>query len=282
MTPSSERHRLNGGVTNGLFNASLLTVKTIDYDQPAPRYGCTSLMHSVTMSTLFIRLLQTVLILALPIVLVIGSVQLLVTDPYLAFEYNKTDFPVDPYGFSQADRLAYASSNFQYVRVGQNLDVLADQRLGEAPLYNTRELNHMQDVQKVYQAAGWVWQISLNLILIVSFALAWRPDTRPALATALKRGGLLTVGLVGAVGLLALVAWQVWFVAFHEIFFAAGTWTFNLSDTLIRLFPEKFWFDAALTLTALSWISGLLLILSAQVMQEWFALVHIRLATTQA
>ena len=73
--------------------------------------------------------------------------------------------------------------------------------------------------------------------------------------------GLLTAGLVAAVGLLAVVAWRVWFVAFHQVFFLPGTWVFNSTDTLIRLFPEKFWFDTALTLAGLSLAGGLLMAL---------------------
>ncbi len=215
----------------------------------------------------FVRLLQTIIVLALPIVLVGGAVRLLVTDEYLAFEYGKADFPTDPFGITQAQRLAYASANFRYVREGQPPDVLAVQRQSNAPLYNARELKHMQDVQNVYQTVWWIWQISLNLIVLVGFALAWRQETRPALAAALEWGGLLTVGLVAFVGLLAVVAWQVWFVAFHEIFFAPGTWTFNYSDTLIRLFPEKFWFDAALTVAGLSLLGGLLLATSIWCLQ---------------
>jgi integral membrane protein (TIGR01906 family) len=69
------------------------------------------------------------------------------------------------------------------------------------------------------------------------------------------------VGLISAVGALAIAAWRVWFVAFHQVFFAPGTWTFNTSDTLIRLFPEKFWFDAVLTISGLSLAGGLLLAL---------------------
>jgi len=63
---------------------------------------------------------------------------------------------------------------------------------------------------------------------------------------------------VALIGGLAVVAWQVWFVAFHRVFFAAGTWTFEYTDTLIRHFPERFWFDAALTLAAISLAGGLL------------------------
>ena len=39
------------------------------------------------------------------------------------------------------------------------------------------------------------------------------------------------------------VAWNLAFTVFHNIFFDSGTWTFFYTDSLIRLFPEQFWFD---------------------------------------
>jgi integral membrane protein (TIGR01906 family) len=119
----------------------------------------------------------------------------------------------------------------------------------------------MQDVQNVYQSVWLVWRIAAGIVLLAALALAWRTETRPALAAAIKWGGSLTAGLVAVVGLLAIIAWRFWFVAFHQIFFTPGTWMFNYSDTLIRLFPEKFWFDAALTISGLSLLGGLLLAL---------------------
>ncbi len=213
------------------------------------------------MSPLPLRLLKLLISFLLPLVLVVASVRLLVTDEYLAFAYGKTDFPPDPFGFDQAQRLTYASANFEYVREGQPIEALASQRLDNAPLYNERELKHMQDVQNVYQSVWRLWQIALALIFVAGVVLAWRVETRGDLAVAIQWGGLLTTALVAVVGLLAVAAWQLWFVAFHQIFFAAGTWMFNYSDTLIRLFPEKFWFDAALTISGLSLIGGLMLAL---------------------
>lgn len=218
-------------------------------------------MPSYPMSPVLVRLLKFLIVVLLPLVLIIASVRFLVSDQYLAFEYSKTNFPPDPYGFDQAQRLAYASTNFRYVRAGQPIDTLANQQLNGAPLYTGRELKHMQDVQSVYQAIWRIWQLALILILLLVFALAWRGETRPALYAALRWGGLLAAGLVALIGGLAVVAWQLWFVAFHRIFFAAGTWTFEYSDTLIRLFPEKFWFDAAVTIAAVSLVGSLLVAL---------------------
>lgn len=219
-------------------------------------------MFSTQLPTPSIRLLSWVITLLIPLVLIGGAVRLLVTDQYLAYEYAKADFPPDPFGFTAAQRLTYASANFRYVREAEPLAALADQQLGGRPLYNARELKHMQDVQDVYQGTWLAWRIALALGVVAAFALGRRAETRPVLAVVVKRGGLLSAGLVAAVGLLAIVAWRLWFTAFHQIFFAPGTWMFNTSDTLIRLFPERFWMDAALTISGLTLAGGLALALA--------------------
>jgi len=213
------------------------------------------------MNSLYPRFLQSLIIVLLPVLLVIGSVRLLNTDEYLTFEYGKTSFPADPFGFDRSQRVAYAGVNFRYVRGNQPIDALAKLRLGDQLIYNARELKHMQDVQKTYQMTTRIWHFALGITLLAGLALAREVETRPALLAALQAGGLLAVGLIAVTGVLALIAWRFWFVAFHQVFFAPGTWSFNNSDTLIRLFPEKFWFDAALTISGISLAGGLSLAL---------------------
>ena len=106
--------------------------------------------HPISQPTPLIRLLTVLIILLLPVVIIISSVRLLVTDQYLAFEYSKADFPADIFGFTSGQRFAYAFANFRYVRDDQPLTVLADQQMTGVPVYNERELKHMQDVQNVY------------------------------------------------------------------------------------------------------------------------------------
>ena len=213
------------------------------------------------MASLSTKTLKTLIVLLLPILLILGPVRLLVTDAYLAYEYGKADFPPDPYGFDREQRHALALANFRYVREAEPLEALAGQSLNGTPVYNSRELKHMQDVQDVYQAVWLAWKIAAGLVLLAGLALAWKDETRPALAGGLRTGGLLAAGLIGAIGLLAVLAWRAWFVAFHQVFFAPGSWTFLYTDTLIRLFPEKFWFDAALTIAGLGLAGGLLVAL---------------------
>jgi uncharacterized membrane protein len=65
--------------------------------------------------------------------------------------------------------------------------------------------------------------------------------------------------LLGGIILFVLLAFGVIFVAFHQVFFESGTWTFFYSDTLIRLFPERFWRDTFIAVGVLAGGAGLLL-----------------------
>jgi integral membrane protein (TIGR01906 family) len=47
------------------------------------------------------------------------------------------------------------------------------------------------------------------------------------------------------------ISWWKFFSTFHSLFFEEGTWVFLRSDTLIRLFPERFWMDVAVLVVAL-------------------------------
>jgi len=207
-----------------------------------------------------IKALKFIFILTLPLFLLLGSVRLLAGDQYLAFEYGKSDFPPDPYGFTPSQRLTIASANLRFVREDLAIEALSSQVLNGEPVYKARELSHMLDVQKVYQSVWHVWQVIALLTLLTGFLL-WRFSDHIILPSAIQVGGFLTSGLIFVLGLLAVVAWRSWFTIFHQIFFSPGSWMFEYSDTLIRLFPIKFWFDSALTLLSVSFIEGLLLAL---------------------
>ncbi len=216
--------------------------------------------------TRFLRILISLLV---PLILILGIIRLIPTETYLSIEYGKTNFPTDPFGFDPTMRFSHAIANLNYVREDQPIDALAEQKHEGAPLYNSRELKHMQDVENVYLAMGRIWHSAILFLLVALLVFWMRQDSLSSVFSAIKIGGLLTAGLIAAIGLLAVLAWQSWFVVFHEVFFAAGSWTFNAADTLIRLFPEQFWFDTALNVSLASLAAGLILFLSSSGM-EWF------------
>jgi uncharacterized membrane protein len=43
------------------------------------------------------------------------------------------------------------------------------------------------------------------------------------------------------------------------VFFTGDTWLFNYTDTLIRLYPEQFWFDAATVIGVMTIVEAILL-----------------------
>ncbi len=205
-----------------------------------------------------IKASKFIFIITLPLILLLGSVRLLAGDLYLAYEYGKSDFPPDPYGFTPSQRLSIASGNLRFVRENLAIEALSNQVLDGKPVYNLRELSHMLDVQNVYQSVGRAWHLIIFLTLLTGLLIGLFSD-RIDLPSAILAGGFLTSGLIFVLGVLALVAWQGWFTAFHQIFFSQGSWLFEYTDTLIRLFPQKFWVDSTLTLLSISFIEGLLL-----------------------
>lgn len=212
------------------------------------------------MSQLTNKFLKTLLIFLIPIILVLGSVRVLATDAYLAFEYGKESFPSDLYGFTPQQRFILASTNIHYVRAHLPDDELSKQNLNGTAIFNDREVAHMADVQTVFQFALRVWQFALILFVLLVFVL-WEKGEQTMVTAALRQGGLLTSVIILMIGLLAVFAWQAWFEMFHRLFFENGSWLFSYTDTLIRLFPIEFWFDSVLTISILSFVGGTLLAL---------------------
>jgi len=72
-------------------------------------------------------------------------------------------------------------------------------------------------------------------------ALIWQLAGGRAIWEVLQGGSRLTGVLMVILALGLLIGFTVVFVAFHQVFFSPDTWTFRFEDTLIRLFPERFW-----------------------------------------
>ena len=210
------------------------------------------------MRNIFYVSTKILIVFLLPFWILIGSVRLLVTSDYMRVEYNRAGFPEDLFGFNKEQRIGFASENVRYLRDNLPISTLEEQNIQGQPLYNTRELKHMEDVQNVYQFFWKAWiAISVMIGLIFILTLTLRGNWR-TFSSAIKLGGFGTAGLIAIVGILAFIGWDTWFLIFHKLFFTSGSWTFNFSDTLIRLFPQKFWMDAVFTVSGLSLIIGLL------------------------
>lgn len=210
------------------------------------------------MSSRLTKTLQLLIILLVPMLIVFTVTRFLTADRFLAFEYGRTGFPPDPYGFTERQRFVLASTNVHYVLAHLPDDELAKQTQDGVPVYTLREVTHMADVRAVFVFVMRMWQGSMILFILTALTL-WQKDRKKELVSAIRSGGILTIGLIGTIALLALFAWQTWFENFHLLFFKPGSWLFSYSDTLIRLFPLQFWMDATFIISTISFIGGLLL-----------------------
>ena len=192
------------------------------------------------------RRLSWLVTLSVPIVLTMSLVRLLTLPWYPAWEYGRAGFPEDPYGLTQEDRLRLAHASIRFLNIAGPTTVLADLELPDGtPAHNERELDHMDDVKRVYSGLT----LAVAGCLVASGVSAWqlaRSGDGCAVWQALIRGAALTLVLLVALGSWMLLAFDRFFTLFHDVFFQPGTWTFYYSDTLIRLFPFRFWEDAGL------------------------------------
>ena len=148
-----------------------------------------------------------------------------------------------------AAELATTQAHVERLTASYLADIYAggsfDDALGDdtTPFLDADERSHMRDVSALVRTLA---VVLLAALLVALGTGAWlRGDP--------GRVGRIMLVAAGAVGTVAVglgiafaVAFDAAFTAFHELFFAPGTWQFALGSDLITLFPEPFWFDAAL------------------------------------
>lgn len=214
--------------------------------------------------SVLITLARIYLVVIFPVLLVLISARIVMSQGFLEFEYNRPGFPDDYYGMTREQRLYYAPFAITYLLTDEGIDYLADLEFPDGePLFNARELRHMRDVKIVTQIA-FAFAIGSGLLALTS-AIFLRFRTRAVLRKSLIQGAMLTLGIVAAIILLAILNWSYFFTAFHALFFEGGTWYFLYSDSLIRLFPEQFWFDAAIGIGAITVLGALTALFAAWV-----------------
>lgn len=202
--------------------------------------------------------LSIIVTVIIPFFLLISAVRVMITPLYARLEYNAPGFPADTFGFTKAERLYWSEFAIDYLVNDSDISYLGDLRFPDGlPLFNQRELSHMVDVKNLVQAAYSAWWIMLAVLAGLGI-WAWRGGWSGAYLHGVSRGGWATLGLIVTVLVAVAVSFQALFTEFHRLFFTGDTWIFEWSDTLIRLFPMRFWRDAFILVGALT-ISGAVL-----------------------
>lgn len=209
-----------------------------------------------------VTVLQIIVIASVPFVLVLGSVRLAMSEAFMRWEYQRSGFPADDYGFTTQDRLKYGPYGLRYIVSNEDISYLGDLEIDGEPAFNGSELQHMEDVQVVTRSAMQVLLLAGALLGFAAVLLLRKSDTRPKFFKGLQRGAVLTLGMIVLVVAVIFLNWDLFFTNFHNAFFEEGTWQFFRSDTLIRLYPEQFWFDVSLFIGVLTMLGAALCLIS--------------------
>lgn len=135
------------------------------------------------------------------------------------------------------------------------------QTVDDEPVFDDRERSHLEDVRSVFSAFGIV--VLLAAVVLVGVRLASRGA--PWFRRAAGMGAAVLFGAVIVGALVSLVAFDRAFEAFHELFFAGGTYLFDpATDRLVQLFPIQFWEETTLAL-------GLVIVIMATIV-AWLGL----------
>ncbi|MCB8979443.1 MAG: TIGR01906 family membrane protein [Ardenticatenaceae bacterium] len=209
-----------------------------------------------------INIIKWIIIIAMPFFLGLGMIRAVIAWDYPAFEYQRIER--DQFGFAPEERLFYAHATLDYLQRSEPsaevIYLLEDLRLPDSdqPLYNEAEISHMVDVKNLTDAIRNIWWITAVLIVAGLGYLLSQPALRSVGYRAIYQGGWATVIILAAIALFIGVGWSIFFVQFHELLFPPGTWTFRYSDSLIRLFPEQFWFDIGVIMSGGALLLGVI------------------------
>ncbi len=218
-------------------------------------------------------ILYWLVLLAIPILILSTLITLIISEPFLRAQYDRSSFPSDPFGLSQDERFQLAAVSIHYL---QSLDsaegsihLLAEQTLPDGTaLYSQAELNHMVDVKRLTDL---IRVLSGASLLFVGVTAGWLiREKQPLIALrAISKGSLLAASLFVVLALASVFLWSTFFVKFHELFFADGTWTFSPTSGLIRLYPEYLWFTVGFTITGGALAVAMTMMLSAEFSMAW-------------
>jgi integral membrane protein (TIGR01906 family) len=193
-------------------------------------------------------LVSLAFVVLVPLLLISTSLRGLVTDRgflLAGFRDNRVDLTTgldEP----QLERIADAFVAYFQAPPGP-LQMQVQVRGQTRPLFNDREVQHMEDVQALIQLFLRLQLVALAVVVVrVVLAVGLDRSTVPMGRELLWSAGLV-VALVALVGVLSLIDFTELWTRFHQIAFRNDLWQLDPSrDYLIMLFPEPFWYTATL------------------------------------
>ncbi len=183
-------------------------------------------------------------VLLLPFFLMLTNAWLVMSPAFIRWEYDKATFP-PALNIYPDDRYRLAVAGLDLITGRMSEADYRALQLRNQPAFTDREVSHMVDVRVVVRNL-WLFYLLAGALVVVSLlVLRGRRAAR-----ALQWGSLFTIVLLALLGVFAATSFDAFFTRFHGLFFTGDSWIFNATDTLIQVYPEVFWFDAALLIVA--------------------------------
>ncbi len=203
----------------------------------------------------------TLIAILTPILIITSGMRVALSPLFYHLEYRLPNFPPDEYGFTLTDRLRWADFSIDFIAGRIDSDTFSGARLPDGSrLFNEREIAHMVDVRDLTVIMLWVWRFLL-ILFIDAYFVSRKDQDRNIYFRAIATGGKATITIIAGVLLFLVINFNQLFTAFHRIFFEGDTWLFFYTDSLIRLFPLKFWQDLFIFIGLLSLVFSVAVIL---------------------
>ncbi|MDO9546174.1 MAG: TIGR01906 family membrane protein [Pelolinea sp.] len=211
----------------------------------------------------FIKISLLLITFLTPFLIITSAMRIALSPIFYTVEYNLPDFPADTYGFTKQDRLNWANLSINYLLGSVSDDEFSALQFADGtPLFNDLEISHMVDVRDLTVGMLLIWRILVAIFLIAIY-LGWKYKWLRAITFALGNGAKITFAIILTILIFVWLDFNQLFTVFHQIFFEGDSWLFYLSDSLIRLFPIKFWQDLFIFIGGFCvLVSSLLLFLS--------------------
>jgi integral membrane protein (TIGR01906 family) len=152
------------------------------------------------------------------------------------------------------------------------MQVQAQTPSGMRPLFNEREVHHMDDVRNLMYVFFRAQPIAGFLLLsaVVFAVLLFRRDSIPVIQWMIGAGVGFTLLLALLVGGLSMLDFESLFIQFHMLSFSNDLWQLNpRTDYLLILYPAPFWLDTTLRMAGMTLIEILALAGVAWLLPRW-------------
>lgn len=202
---------------------------------------------------IFKQITLVLFVLCLPVLLLTISISAAANCPLL-YQYGFAKYDIAKVtGIDNSELNKAARGIISYWNNGdEKIDITVIKNGQPFTLFNDREVGHLVDVKALFRFAYKCLLGSLIYALIFLGLALFLWKDRKLLAQGLVWGSGFSILLIIILAVASLINFQWLFWQFHLLSFANDLWLLDpATDYLIMMFPEGFWFDAAIIITAL-------------------------------